>query len=679
MNRRIMVAVMAIALIITVVIVLESELRDMNKATTNTNVITLHSIIRVPFIRYVIFNQVYLLSREIEKIGTNTTTTTTINKVTTTTTTCTSMRGEDIRQLRGLGMISKYAMPWDYIKHYLSSPEMDKGGILFERRMHTITSYCGHPNATLETLKHLLEWSPDYYPFKAGQTKEDTPLYYQNLLSSIARAKHSDILDLMITRYPNQYNTKEAMVYATKNGLLSTVQLLLNHTTMVKDGNLPEKVIDIAALSGHLGIVTLLHNYSIKHQQDLVKKMASKNAMNFASTHGYLDVLQFLHENRTEGCLTLAMDEAAKNGHFEVVKFLHYNRTEGCTSYAIDLAKTLEIVTFLHQNRTEGATARAMDNAAMNGALDILTFLHNHRTEGATTSAIDLASENGHLHCIKFLKENRSEGCTLDAMEVSIRNNHSLDITKYIYDNLNKEVTVRSSIYAIEHGRLDVIQFLHQRYEPNEIYRLYTMDTSSHYGRFDILKFFHENTKERCTTRSMNNAARLGSLDTVKYLHYNRTEGCTFNALDYACEGGFIDIVKFLHENRTEGFVILESKFLHYNRTEGCTTEAIGYASIYGRIDIVQFLHENRTEGTTFRALLVTDDTPNHYQCVDYLLKNNIVSKQMVMDNETEITQYLSLKGGLQSIPSSSSSIYIYLYKIKCREIFEYRNQIIFK
>ena len=47
--------------------------------------------------------------------------------------------------------------------------------------------------------------------------------------------------------------------------------------------------------------------------------------------NGHLEVVNFLHENRTEGCTERAMNWAAENGHLDVVKFLHENRTEGCT------------------------------------------------------------------------------------------------------------------------------------------------------------------------------------------------------------------------------------------------------------------------------------------------------------------------------------------------------------
>ena len=81
---------------------------------------------------------------------------------------------------------------------------------------------------------------------------------------------------------------------------------------------------------------------------------------------------------------TSILDSAAKSGNLDLVRFLHENRTEGCTTDAIDGAAAcgrLDIVRFLHENRTEGCTPRAMDNAATFGDLDIVRFLHENRTE----------------------------------------------------------------------------------------------------------------------------------------------------------------------------------------------------------------------------------------------------------------------------------------------------------
>ena len=58
--------------------------------------------------------------------------------------------------------------------------------------------------------------------------------------------------------------------------------------------------------------------------------------MNWAAGNGHLHVVKWLHEHRTEGCTTDAMDWAAENGHLDIVKWLHEHRIEGCTTNAMD-------------------------------------------------------------------------------------------------------------------------------------------------------------------------------------------------------------------------------------------------------------------------------------------------------------------------------------------------------
>ena len=80
--------------------------------------------------------------------------------------------------------------------------------------------------------------------------------------------------------------------------------------------------------------------------------------MDDAAIHGRLDVVKWLHENRTEGCTKVAMNHAACGGFIDIVKWLHENRTEGCTTGAMDLAAAngyLNIVKWLHENRTKVA------------------------------------------------------------------------------------------------------------------------------------------------------------------------------------------------------------------------------------------------------------------------------------------------------------------------------------
>jgi hypothetical protein len=63
------------------------------------------------------------------------------------------------------------------------------------------------------------------------------------------------------------------------------------------------------------------------------------------------------------------------------------------------------VVQWLHDHRTEGCTTDAMDWAAINGHLHMVQWLHEHRTEGCTKKAMGWAAENGHQHMVEWLQQ----------------------------------------------------------------------------------------------------------------------------------------------------------------------------------------------------------------------------------------------------------------------------------
>jgi hypothetical protein len=80
-----------------------------------------------------------------------------------------------------------------------------------------------------------------------------------------------------------------------------------------------------------------------------------KDPIMLAATYGHLEMVQWLHANRSEGCTTWAMDWAAEKGHLEMVQWLHANRSEGCTTWAMDWAEKKghwKVVRWLLKNRT---------------------------------------------------------------------------------------------------------------------------------------------------------------------------------------------------------------------------------------------------------------------------------------------------------------------------------------
>ncbi|EGG18700.1 hypothetical protein DFA_04196 [Cavenderia fasciculata] len=259
--------------------------------------------------------------------------------------------GRDIINSPHLEMISRYAMSWNFIKHYL--PEKDN--VLVKRRWYVISQYCQHENATLDTLIHLLEWSPDYNP------QNELEECHQDLFYNVASRGHRDILELLLQRYPNisMNGDPRAMHIASANGHLSTIQLL---SSSVEGIECTTDCMDEAASNGHLNVVMYLDQTR--------SEGCSHNAINWASRNGHFDIVKYLSSHRTEGCTSVAMDRAAENGHFNILEYLHLNRSEG------------------------GSTSKAMDSAASNGHYEIVEWLNLNRSEeGCTTDAIDYAAK----------------------------------------------------------------------------------------------------------------------------------------------------------------------------------------------------------------------------------------------------------------------------------------------
>ncbi|EGG22235.1 hypothetical protein DFA_04353 [Cavenderia fasciculata] len=578
----------------------ESLERMTATTTTITTTYTFHCIFRVSYIRHLIFKKIGVISKHLledeDDYG--------YRRL------LPSLKGRDIIKLPYLGMISKYAMSWDYIRHYLPK---DCNQVLLERRKRAISEYCCHPNATFNTLEHLLKWSKGTIGFDFDW------IYFQRKNKVIT---NKEILEYLInikkcspsttTRNNNSnsnYLLVDAMELACKTGDLSLLKLCSteknnNNNNIRSRGTkqLNTTLMNMACGRGSIDIVKYLHD------NNLTEGGCTVQAMDQAADNNQLEILKFLHFNRTEGCSSDALENAARNGHLEIVKFLHEHRTEGCYKDAISRASIdghIDVVQFIHEHRSDGATTYAMDGAAKNGHIEVVKFLHFNRTEGASTDAIDLAAENGHIEIVKFLSEYRSEGATTTAMDYAASNGH-IEIVKYLSEHRSEGATTKAMDYAAGNGYIEVVKFLHEH--RSEGATTDAMNDASMNGKIDVVKFLHEHRSEGATTDAMDDASMNGHIDVVKFLHEHRSEGATTGAITSASTNGHIDVVEFLHFNRSEGATtnamdeaagnnhIEIVKLLHFNRSEGCSNRAIRLACHRGQLETASFLIDVRKE-----------------------------------------------------------------------------------
>lgn len=170
---------------------------------------------------------------------------------------------------------------------------------------------------------------------------------------------------------------------------------------------------------------------------------------------------------------------------------------------------------------------------------DLLSYICNFHTNNAET----------------FIKKGRNIGLKQRA--------HSLTFTS------------NDVVAAVECGNVGALQILHTRVPfPDDM-----ISCAARRGHLEVIKWLHNNRKEKCTTWAMDGAAANGHLDILKWLNENRKEGCTVLAMNCAAAIDRLDIIIWLHENRTEG----------------CSGAALEYATEYGHIGVMEWLLEHKT------------------------------------------------------------------------------------
>ncbi|EGG22277.1 hypothetical protein DFA_04395 [Cavenderia fasciculata] len=619
----------------------------MNTTTTTTN--TFHCIFRAKYIRDLVFNHINDLTKQLDGGDGRKQR---------------SLKGRDIIKLPLFGMISRYAMPWHFVRHYLPT---DCNQILLERRIRMINEYYYHPNATSDTLDHLfahllgrshgvfeLDW--EYLQdngYRLGIRDEKKLEYivtkcpqknyiFDWAMEQACKYNHLSIVKLICSNFKGVQLKEIGMYIACSKGFTDIVKYILDNRTE----QWGEDAMDAAIQNGHLEVVKVIFF-------DKINGGGTRNALNYAADHGYLEIVKFLHENSDKGCSCYAMDHAAENGHYEIVKFLSEHRTEGASTNAMDGAAKnghFEIVKYLSEYRSEGAY-RAMDLAAENGHLEILKYLHFNRSEGATAMAMDWAAQNRHIDIVKYLCEHRTEGC-VRSLEYAARNG-DIEMVLYLINNLKVRCFNFTLKEVLDKGRLDIFQILYDHYkEKSDIWTKDIMDCAAKNGYIDIVKLLHFNRTEGPSRGAMVGAAAMGHFDVVKFLHEHRTEGATRVAIDYASQNGHIDIVKYLYQHRSEGgttdamdlaagnghYEIV--KYLHEHRSEGATTTAMNRAARNGYIDVVKFLSEHRTEGATTDAMDLAAQN-GHIEIVQLALTQFVVNSTDTMSSIESLTRVI--------------------------------------
>eukprot|EP01132_Coremiostelium_polycephalum_P007535 gene7535-9260_t len=134
-------------------------------------------------------------------------------------------------------------------------------------------------------------------------------------------------------------------------------------------------------------------------------------SMDRASELGYINIVKFLHFNRTEGCTNLAFFRAALYNHFQVVQFFIENKRD-----CIDMDKIMnypfpmEMKNFFKQNHLDTSTiqrpplmhGKSLTSKSYN-ELNLFELLENKKNFNVNFEDLFTAAFNGRLCIVRFL------------------------------------------------------------------------------------------------------------------------------------------------------------------------------------------------------------------------------------------------------------------------------------
>ncbi|TMW58652.1 hypothetical protein Poli38472_010211 [Pythium oligandrum] len=273
-------------------------------------------------------------------------------------------------------------------------------------------------------------------------------------------------------------------VTAAVHGALGVVQYL-HQFAPISVGNYDMETV---VARGHLPILHYFRE-ELKGQSG-----GSTTLLHAAAKSRSLDIVKLVHahDSSRQRCSSLAINQAVAAGDLDILCFLHEKGAGNFMTEAMDLApgRSFTLLRFLHQHRSEGCTTDAMDGAALCGRLHIVKFLRENRTEGCTTNAIDRAAARGHLHIVRYLLSHRSEGCS-DRVTDGWRQGN-LRVAKFLYE---KELLHTSTMGGLADGAtmwgdLTLLKYVceNDSYEPS----WNALDGAIRDGNLSIVKYIRE-------------------------------------------------------------------------------------------------------------------------------------------------------------------------------------------
>eukprot|EP00644_Phytophthora_capsici_P009181 jgi/Phyca11/541441/estExt2_Genewise1Plus.C_PHYCAscaffold_60788 len=245
-------------------------------------------------------------------------------------------------------------------------------------------------------------------------------------------------------------------------------------------------------------------------------------AMDGAAANGRLDIMQWLHDTRTEGCSAQACIQASKHGYLDVVKWLHefYPTVIEPVEAMTVAAKSghAEIVRFLRSNVAMDDAVPALQDAAVNGHVEVVDALLPYYS-GLAQGAFIVASGNGQTEVVRLLLDlgfTTFFPCTVGAMDGAAARGR-LDILQRLQLTRREGCSSAAFIGAAAHAHLEVLWWLGEFYSklarPAEM-----VEAAAQNGHIRVVELLWRRLNDNELESAMETATKSGQNDVAVLL-----------------------------------------------------------------------------------------------------------------------------------------------------------------
>ncbi|EFA77113.1 hypothetical protein PPL_09866 [Heterostelium album PN500] len=497
-----------------------------------------------------------------------------------------------------------------------------------------------------------------------GQINALKYLYEYGHLRSVSASKilytavvynYYELVHFIVERFPDARIKSDLLPLIAKNCDLAIYQMLLERGNEDTGENHPLQcftyVIDMAAENNRLDTIKWL----TENKPD-VSRICSVKAMDVAATKGYLELVQYLHFNRSEGCSKIAMDRAAKSNHLEIVKFLNENRSEGCSYKAVDRSAKhghFQMVKFLCDNRLEGFTRKAMNYAASNGHYEMVVYLYQWGEDMCNpVTALMNSAKGGHFEIFKFLFSK----LTVEDQMISDRyvdkplndflQYNSKEINRFLFDeSYQLDVDQKDVDRLVQLGCHDSLRVVYQ-WSGGSFFNTNSMTLAIKERKLKVLKFINKNCPGIVEPKSIvTHACLSGDIDIIRYVLSKDFSTTTDNEvkfvfqllLDYKCsllsghvlyETIELMIDKYQSRVTTNEYKIITPvragdielvKLLYSKGIKAFDKTLLFHIANIGHIEIAKFFHDNGIEQSITGCL---EKSIKNFEMFEYLYLN---------------------------------------------------------